>query len=107
MIAVRNRIYVNAEYHAQFEERFANRENLVDKMDGFVSFQLWQPQNPEDPYVVLTMWESQEYFEAWTTSEAFRQGHAKSGRLPKEAYPQAPKLEVSEVILHRVKSTAE
>ena len=107
MIAVRNRIYVNPEYREQFEERFANRENLVDQMDGFVSFQLWRPANEEDPYVVLTHWESQAHFEAWTTSEAFREGHAKSGQLPSEAFPQRPKLEVGEVILYREKSTAE
>lgn len=107
MIAVRNRIYVNPEYREQFEERFANRENLVDQMDGFVSFQLWRPDNPEDPYVVLTFWESQAHFEAWTTSDAFRQGHAKSGQLPKEAFTQKSKLEVGEVILYREKAATE
>jgi len=37
-------------------------------------------------------------FKAWTESDAFRQGHARSGTLPAEAYPRHPVLEVHEVV---------
>jgi heme oxygenase (mycobilin-producing) len=103
MIVVCNRIPVNLEYSEQFEERFKDRAALVDGMEGFVSFQLLRPQKPGDPYVVMTFWESTEHFEKWTQSEEFKQGHAQSGTLPREAFLDHPKLEVFEV----VQSTAE
>lgn len=98
MIVVCNRIPVNPEFAAQFEETFSQRASLVDGMAGFVSFQLLRPQNPEDPYTVMTFWESHAHFEAWTQSDEFKQGHARSGTLPKETFLGHPKLEIFEVI---------
>lgn len=99
MITVANRIYVNPEYAEAFEERFRNRAHLVDKMPGFIMNQLLRPTRPGDPYIVLTYWERYEDFKAWTTSEAFREGHARSGTLPKAAFDQANRLEIHQVIL--------
>lgn len=53
---------------------------------------------PGDPYIVLTLWESREQFDAWTRSDAFVQGHARSGTLPKEAFSGPNKLELHEVV---------
>ena len=99
MITVANRIFVQPDYAAQFEERFRARAGLVDNMPGFISNQVLRPVNPGDPYIVLTLWESRRHFEEWTTSDAFIQGHARSGTLPKEAYSGPNKLEVHEVVL--------
>ena len=98
MIAVANRIYVHPEYAKAFESRFQERAGLVDEMEGFVSNQVLRPTGDGDPYVVLTFWESREAFEAWVASDAFRQGHARSGTMPKEAFPKESKLEIHEVI---------
>ncbi len=99
MFVVMNRIMVNPEYKDQFEERFANRAREVDKMPGFMRNQVLRPANPDDPYIVLTMWRSQEDFEAWVNSEAFKKGHAKSGTLPPEVFRGRSQLESFEVIL--------
>ncbi|GEM48137.1 antibiotic biosynthesis monooxygenase family protein [Deinococcus cellulosilyticus] len=98
MITVANRIYVNPEFAAQFEERFQNRARQVDSMPGFIRNLVLRPAKPGDPYVVLTFWESQEAFRAWTESDAFKQGHARSGTLPKEAFTGPNQLEVHEII---------
>ena len=98
MIAVANRIFVHPDYAEAFEARFRERAGLVDEMPGFVFNQVLRPSNPDDPYVVMTYWESHEQFKAWTESEAFRQGHAKSGSLPKEAFTGRNKLEIHQVI---------
>ncbi|MAS36227.1 MAG: antibiotic biosynthesis monooxygenase [Anaerolineaceae bacterium] len=98
MIVVSNRIPVNPAHAAAFEERFADRASLVDGMPGFVSFQLLRPTSEGDPYVVMTFWETQADFEAWTQSESFKEGHARSGSLPREAFLGHPQLEVHEVI---------
>jgi heme-degrading monooxygenase HmoA len=86
MITVANRIFVAPEYTEQFEEAFRKRAGLVDSMPGFISNQVLRPVNPGDPYIVLTLWNSRSDFEAWIRSDAFTQGHAKSGSLPKEAF---------------------
>lgn len=97
MITVMNRIAVKPEYADQFEERFRDRARLVDEMPGFVSNQVLRPVNPEEPYIVLTLWNSRKEFEAWTSSDAFIQGHARSGALPKEAFSGPNSLEIHEV----------
>jgi heme-degrading monooxygenase HmoA len=98
MIVVCNRIPVNPVHADAFEERFADRASLVDGMPGFVSFQLLRPNQPEDPYVVMTFWESEADFKTWTESAAFKEGHARSSTLPPETFLGHPVIEVYEVI---------
>ncbi|ADY26149.1 Antibiotic biosynthesis monooxygenase [Deinococcus proteolyticus MRP] len=98
MITVANRIFVHPEYHSQFEARFQDRAGLVDGMQGFIANQVLRPTAEGDPFIVLTFWRSREDFEAWTRSDAFRQGHARSGSLPKEAFSGPNRLEVHEVV---------
>jgi heme-degrading monooxygenase HmoA len=98
MIVICNRIPVNSEHAAAFEERFADRANLVDGMAGFISFQLLRPKQEGDPYVVMTFWETEADFKAWTQSAEFKEGHARSGSLPPETFAGHPKIEMFEVI---------
>jgi heme oxygenase (mycobilin-producing) len=97
MITVANRLFVDPEFAERFESRFRDRAGLVDRMPGFISNQVLRPVNEGDPYVVLTWWESREAFLAWTRSAEFRQGHARSGTLPPEAFTGPNKLEIHEV----------
>ena len=99
MFVVMNRIPVNPEYAEQFEERFRSRAGEVDKMKGFIRNQVLRPALPENPYVVMTFWESKEDFDAWVNSESFQRGHARSGSLPREAFAGQAKLESFEVVL--------
>ena len=73
--------------------------DLVDGMPGFISFQLLRPKKAGDPYIVITFWESEGHFKAWTQSDEFKEGYAHSGSLPPEAFSGHPKLEVFDVIL--------
>jgi heme-degrading monooxygenase HmoA len=99
MFIVMNRIAVNPAYAAAFEERFRNRAAEVDKMPGFIRNLVLRPVAPDDPYVVMTMWQSREAFEAWTQSDAFRKGHARSGTLPADAFRGPSRLETFEAFL--------
>lgn len=99
MVTVANRIFVSPDYAARFEDSFRNRARLVDEMPGFVSNMLLRPTREGDPYVVLTLWRSRLEFEAWTRSDAFLKGHARSGTLPREAFTAPNRLEVHEVVL--------
>jgi len=93
-----NRIPVRPEYREAFEEAFRQRARLVDRAPGFLRNLVLRPKSPEDPYIVLTFWESEAAFLAWTESPAFREGHAKS-ILPKDAFAGPNRLESYTVVL--------
>ncbi|KQR96355.1 monooxygenase [Williamsia sp. Leaf354] len=59
----------------ELEKRFANRAHTVDGTPGFLGFQLLRPVKGEDRYFVVTQWESDEAFEAWSGGPA-RAAHA-------------------------------
>lgn len=99
MYVVMNRLSVNPKYAEAFEERFRSRVGAVDNMPGFVRNMVLRPEAEGEPYVVFTMWESKEAFEAWTQSDAFRKGHARSGTLPDDAFTAPSKLERFDLFL--------
>jgi len=98
MITVANRIYVKSEYAEAFETAFRERAGLVDGMPGFLSNTVLRPVNDGDPYIILTLWDTRQHFLDWVRSDAFQKGHAQSGTLPREAYPQPNVLEMHEVV---------
>lgn len=98
MIVVTNRIYVNPDHVEAFETRFKDRAGAVDGMPGFVSFQFLRPKTEGAPYCVMTYWETEDAFRAWTESSAFRKGHARSGTLPEDTFTRPSEIEVCEVI---------
>jgi heme-degrading monooxygenase HmoA len=98
MITVSNRIPVRPEFAEAFENRFRERLGLVDQMPGFLAYRLLRPSKPEHPYVVLTFWESEEHFRAWTSSAEFREQHKQERTLGPEAFAGPVQLEVHQVV---------
>lgn len=96
MFVVANRIPVADGYEEQFEDRFSERVAKVDERPGFVRMEVLRPTGDE-PYVVLTYWESEADFEAWTDSEDFREAHA--NRPPPEMFDGENAMEAHEVAL--------
>ncbi len=74
---------------AELERRFAARGKEVDGSPGFLGFQLLRPVKGEDRYFVVTQWETDEAFQAWTASNAFRSEHAKGAATP-QGHPARP-----------------
>jgi len=74
MIVVTNRIPVAKGQEAVFEDRFCGRAGLVEKRRGCRGFQLLRPLRG-DAYMVMTWWDSEADFQAWTESEEFREAH--------------------------------
>jgi heme oxygenase (mycobilin-producing) len=60
------------------EERFANRAAEVERMPGFLGFELLRPTEGETRYFVYTRWASEEHYRAWVESPAFTRGHAQA-----------------------------
>lgn len=97
MFMVMNRVPVAEGWEETFEERFRSRAGQVENNPGFVRMQVLRPLAPGGSYVVSTLWESKEAFEAWVGSEDFKAAHANP--LPGEAYSGEGKLEQYEVVL--------
>lgn len=63
------------EYKPRFEELFGSRAKAIDTMPGFRSMHVLKPQSPEAPYLIVSYWDSETYFKAWTSSPEFLEGH--------------------------------
>jgi heme-degrading monooxygenase HmoA len=55
--------------------RFAQRSGAVDHAEGFEGFELFQPNDGRDVWLVVTRWRDDAAFEAWVASPAFAHGH--------------------------------
>lgn len=73
-----NAITVTPGMEDALEERFAKRAAEVEKMPGFLGFELLRPTEGETRYFVYTRWESEEAFRAWVDSDSFKRGHAQA-----------------------------
>ncbi|CAN0590733.1 unnamed protein product [Ectocarpus sp. 12 AP-2014] len=94
MYLAMNRFTVPLENAAEFEELWLSRESRLSDMEGFVAFHMLK--GPEDEgrilYASHTVWENEQHFRAWTTSDAFRASHARAGQTRK-LHEGAPKFE--------------
>jgi heme-degrading monooxygenase HmoA len=98
MITVANRIPVKPEAAEVFEETFRKRLGSVDSFEGFIAFQLLRPKKPDDPYVVLTFWEQESHFRAWTLSDDFREQHRGSRETAEAVFSGPIKIEIHDVV---------
>lgn len=103
MFITMNRIYLTPEFAGQFEQNFRERAGLVDGMPGFIRNIVLRPDTADAPYVVMTFWETKQHFEGWVGSDEFRKGHARSGRLPPEAFAKKGSIETFEAFLDSAK----
>lgn len=109
MFVVTNRIPVAPGHEADFEERFRNRAQLIDRSPGFVKNLVmrpvqrrfnhqtgqWETLAEQGYYLVQTYWATEEAFWNWTRSESFRLAH--SNRPPAEMFAGPNVLEIHEV----------
>ena len=95
MIAVSNRIQVAKGHEKDFEARFAGRARLVENMPGFVRLEILRPIQG-DCYIVLTHWQDEASFRAWTDSAEFTEAHR--NRPPAEIFAGPNVFEMHEVI---------
>ena len=70
-----NAITVRGGWGDELARRFAKRAGAVDSADGFEGFELLQPNDRRDVWLVLTRWRDDESFNAWVASPAFAHGH--------------------------------
>jgi heme-degrading monooxygenase HmoA len=96
MIVVQNRVPVADGHEEAFIERFRTRKGLVDGQPGFIRNMVLRPVKG-DCFIVLTFWESEEHFRAWTESDAFKEAHSRVP--PKDMFKGRSQLEIHDVAL--------
>jgi heme-degrading monooxygenase HmoA len=75
----------------ELARRFAARAGAVDHAAGFEGFELLQPDDDRDVWLVVTRWRDQASFDAWVSSPAFAHGHrGAGGPPPAEEHPGHP-----------------
>jgi heme-degrading monooxygenase HmoA len=99
MFIAMNRFKVTLGAEAAFEAVWTGRDTHLPGVPGFVSFHLLRGPLHDDHvlYSSHTIWRSKADFEAWTTSEAFRQAHRSAGGN-RPLYVGHPEFEGFEVI---------
>jgi heme-degrading monooxygenase HmoA len=73
-----NTIQCQDHYRERFECLFCSRVRAIDEMDGFLAMQVLKPAKPEEPYLVVSYWDSEDQFNAWVGSPAFHEGHKRA-----------------------------
>ncbi|SNC61388.1 Heme-degrading monooxygenase HmoA [Kytococcus aerolatus] len=74
-----NAITVPADSGDELARRFAARAGAVDGQPGFKGFELLRPTDGRNVWLVVTRWEDEASFEAWTSGRDFQRAHAEGG----------------------------
>ncbi len=100
MYIAMNRFKILPGSEETFISIWKNRDSHLNTVPGFKSFNLLQGPSSEEYTLFAShaIWESEETFEAWTKSEAFRKAHANAGRT-KGIYLGPPHFEGFESVL--------
>ena len=73
-----NAITVPADSGDALAERFAARQGSLDGQKGYQGFELLKPTDGRNVWLVITRWDSDEDFEAWRSSQEFKQSHSQN-----------------------------
>jgi len=94
MYVAMNRFQIVLGKEQEFIDIWRQRETFLDEVPGFTSFNMLQGETTEKCtlFASHSVWESQQHFKDWTTSEAFRKAHAGAGGN-KGVYMGPPKFE--------------
>ena len=103
MFVAINYISCKDHYKKRFEELFASRAHAIDRMPGFRNMHVLRPKDDGD-YLIVSHWDSEEQFKAWTNSPEFIEGHKrgfadlKAAKERGEEMPMTSSFKTYEVI---------
>ena len=89
-----NAITVPEGIGSEVASRFAARAGAVDGTEGFEGFELWQPDDGRNQWLVVTRWRDDASFEEWRSS-----GQAAHAHKPVEGATEKP-LNLSAELWH-------
>lgn len=82
-----NAITVPADSGDELAKRFAARSGAIDGQDGFEGFELLQPTDGRDVWLVVTRWRDDAAYDAWREGADFAKAH---GERPEGAEQRRP-----------------
>ncbi|MBK8723723.1 MAG: antibiotic biosynthesis monooxygenase [Saprospiraceae bacterium] len=88
-----NYIQCEEAYKPRFEALFGSRAKAIDLMPGFKNMHVLKPKTDNDPFLIVSYWESEKHFKEWTNSPNFLEGHKRGFediRKAKEAGQNPP-----------------
>ncbi len=96
MYIAMNRFTLHPGQGEVFASRWRERNSLLGDQPGFIRFRLLKLDDTH--YSSYAEWESQQAFEAWTQSEAFRKVHS-GAKMPEGVVAGPPQFEGWQVML--------
>jgi len=100
MYIAMNRFRIAKGREPDFEQMWRERDSYLEDVPGFREFHLLRGPAEEEftLYASHTVWDSQQAFDDWTTSEEFHKAHA-NARAPEGTFMGPPVFESFEVVL--------
>ena len=100
MFVAMNRFKILIGKENDFEKVWKNRETHLDKVKGFIKFNLIKGITNEEYtlYVSHSTWNSENNFLSWTKSQSFREAHKNVG-AHRDVYIGHPIFEGFEIII--------
>lgn len=101
MFIAMNRFKIKPGMEQAFIDIWKQRDSYLEDVPGFKTFNLLQGQRYDD-YTLFashSVWESEQAFDDWTKSEAFRKAHAHAGEKTRDVYLGPPQLEFFNAVI--------
>lgn len=73
-----NSVQCSPDYVSRFKELFSTRARAIDRMPGFLDMVVLEPHSEGEPFLIVSQWENEETFNAWTKSPEFLEGHRRA-----------------------------
>jgi heme oxygenase (mycobilin-producing) len=70
-----SRFKVKNDKHFEVSEAFKSRPHLVDKVEGFIDMEVYQPTDDDKEFWLLTRWTDEKKFHSWHNSDAHHASH--------------------------------
>lgn len=100
MYIAMNKFKIINGYEQEFEEVWKTRDTFLDKVPGFLKFNLIKGKKGDEftLYASHSLWSSEISFIEWTNSDSFRKAHKNAGKN-KKLYIGHPEFEGFEIII--------
>lgn len=100
MYIAMNKFKIINGYEQEFEEVWKTRDTFLDKVPGFLKFNLIKGKKGDEftLYASHSLWNSEISFIEWTNSDSFRKAHKNAGKN-KKLYIGHPEFEGFEIII--------
>ncbi len=91
------RIQIKPKYREQFESMMAKNSKVINSVEGLIGFRVLRSKGPDSRYATLSVWESEDARQNFSTSEASVTYHSEINGL-RDAFELAPTVEEFDVL---------